>query len=78
MESAIKKAIAERNIKDICRLVKSYEREDSILFGELLGIREDKIKKLKEIEEKFKLIKGEISRETYNREIKRLEQEFEI
>ncbi len=83
MESAIKKAITERNIKEICRLIKSYEREDSILFGELLGFKEEKIKKLKEIEEKFnilsnRLIKGEISRETYNKEIKKLEKEFEV
>ncbi len=81
--TSIKNAIAERNIREICRLIRSYEREDRILFGEFFGLDSDKVKKLREIEEKFnilsnRLIKGEISSEVYKREIKRLEKEFEV
>ncbi len=81
--TSIKNAIMERNLREICRLIRSYEREDKILFGEFFGLDIKKIVKLREIEEKLnilsnRLIRGEISKEAYKKEIKRLEKEFEV
>jgi len=81
--TSLKEAVGSKNIRELCRIIKPYEREERILFGDLFGLDEDKIRKIKEVEEKFnilsnKFMKGEISGEVYRREIKRLEKEFGV
>ncbi len=73
----LKKLILSKDISSLRKLLKHYEIEEYFLYNILAG-KEEKVKKLKEIEKEIQfltdlLMKGEISHEEYRKRISDIE-----
>ncbi len=75
---SIKEALLKRDIPSLRKMLKHYEMEDYILYNVVVGKEEDRIRRLKEIEQEIQtltemLMRGEISQEEYRRRMSDIE-----